>query len=475
MSALHGRLNAAMEEDKARFSGEEFAAARLGSVAGSVKRRRMVRSAGVGGASVLGASALAAGVINIPWGTLGSGVAPGSASGVICTTTTPDAVPVSGAGVPAGATWAVVDVATDTAFFVGLVSGEIAIWESDGTERAIESIEGPVELALPSGTAVTIDKDAGDGGVSITASDPAAVEILGAHEYVGNTGTLAVAELYPGQDLEVAETLWSVSVAGQTVATAHLEGTTLVVESLEGTVQRVERSDDGGYHFTVDGEAVIMAVATTGSDQVAVVVNYGDDGSTVGLGTGDSAEPVVDCVTPEPSASPTGEVSSDPEPSATPSTINDVVSAFQCDFDFTTYDYEAGDVIAQTEVTTQAAIREQFLQWYGDQSPTTDVPDADSPAWHAVLNPDAVVTDASLFSFVAVKDGKVVGNIETETNNAPGYLADRDGESALEAFLWDRGALTACGDTSIDDAEIYAVYGFDLGESTKYAWRPISE
>lgn len=374
MSALHGRLQAAMEQDRTRFSGEEFASARLGTVAGSVKRRRAVRSAGVGGASVVGASALAAGVINVPWSGLGSGVAPGAAPSVICTTTTPDA---------------------------------------------------------------------------------------------GDTGTLTVTELY-GPGVIGDGPAWAVAVEGTDVATAFLEGDELVVEALEGGVQRVARSDDGGYRFTADGQDVVLSIAELDGKQIAVVVQFGEPGAGQ-----EAPEPVVDCVTPEPSASASPVAS--PEPSVTPSSVAPVESAFQCGFDFTPFEGQAWDVIIEAGPVTQAQVRAKFLDWYGEQAPTTEVPDSDAPAWHAMLNPDVVVTDASLFRFVAVKDNVVVGTIDSTTNNAPGYVADGAGEGApLEAFLWDRGAFTACGTASIDDAEIYAVVALDDGNTVDFAWNPVT-
>jgi len=84
MAELKDMLQGVAEAKQRRFADEDFAGAHARVVTGRVKRRRAATTVGVGGASVLGASALAVGVINVPWGALGT-AGPGSV------TTTPQA------------------------------------------------------------------------------------------------------------------------------------------------------------------------------------------------------------------------------------------------------------------------------------------------------------------------------------------------------------------------------------------------
>ena len=62
MSAMSERLGAVLEDDR-RVSGGTICGRSLGSVRGSVMRRRAARAAGVGSVSLVGASALAVGAI----------------------------------------------------------------------------------------------------------------------------------------------------------------------------------------------------------------------------------------------------------------------------------------------------------------------------------------------------------------------------------------------------------------------------
>lgn len=92
MNTLQERLGVAVEADAARFSGEEFADAWGGAVAGRVKRRRQVRAAAYSGGTMLAAGALVLGGTKLPWATLAG---PASVGGVDCVTATPSvAAPV---------------------------------------------------------------------------------------------------------------------------------------------------------------------------------------------------------------------------------------------------------------------------------------------------------------------------------------------------------------------------------------------
>ena len=154
--------------------------------------------------------------------------------------------------------------------------------------------------------------------------------------------------------------------------------------------------------------------------------------------------------------------------------------------------------VCSARPTTDSAIRKVFNQWYGNQAPTTEVADSGAIAYHASLG-SAEITGLSNsldpasrqsvqasrdydrpslgFTFVAVKDGAVVGTVVPQDDGStPGMLADRDDTAAPEeAFLWDLAALTPCGTTSIDGAQIYAVAGYGRAEDFAYAWKNVSQ
>ena len=123
MSELKDMLQGVAAAKERGFADEDFAGGYGRVVTGRVKRRRAATSVGVGGASVLGASALAVGVMNVPWGVLGT-ASPGS-QGVVCTTTTPVVAegPVQQA-LPL-VTFAVVETGTNEVIFIG--------WSEDGS------------------------------------------------------------------------------------------------------------------------------------------------------------------------------------------------------------------------------------------------------------------------------------------------------------------------------------------------------
>ena len=181
MNEMHARLGAAIDDDRARFSGTEFADARLGSVLGSVKRRRAVRAAGVSSVSLVGASALAVGAANAPWGSLGTSLAPAGQSVVVCTTATPD--PIAADAPTEGVSTIVIKAYEDP----GSASDEVVSWslwfEGDIEGKAqltddglvVEFVGGPVQTlqpdvdgnystTLPDGSELTLSTD--DGGLS---------------------------------------------------------------------------------------------------------------------------------------------------------------------------------------------------------------------------------------------------------------------------------------------------------------------
>ena len=255
MNPLQERLGAALDGDAARYNGDEFADARLGSVLGSVKRRRTARAAGVSSVSLVGASALAVGAANVPWGSFVLGASPASSPSVLCTTTTPDAVaavaPTSGA-------------ADSADYLVILQVGED---------------EPPVSETSPDG---------------ITKSDP------------GTPGSVSWAVIGGEADTSAAK--------------ATMDGDTLVVDTPAEGEQRVELSDDGSYHFTLNGQPVVWTISNDGKNSVTISMT-GSDGDTGGApAPAASPSPSVDCVTssPEPSASASNSENPSPTPSSSP-------------------------------------------------------------------------------------------------------------------------------------------------------------
>jgi hypothetical protein len=89
MGFFEDELGSLADADARRFAGGSFAEDRLGPVVGAVRRRRAVRAAGVGGASVLSVGVLAVGGVNLPRVSASLGFALSDAAAVVCTTTTP--------------------------------------------------------------------------------------------------------------------------------------------------------------------------------------------------------------------------------------------------------------------------------------------------------------------------------------------------------------------------------------------------
>jgi hypothetical protein len=205
----------------------------------------------------------------------------------------------------------------------------------------------------------------------------------------------------------------------------------------------------------------------------------------------------ADCVTPTPSPSATP--SALPTPSAaTSQEAAAVESPFQCGFEFTSEEYGTGELHVDGWRTTQAEVRGVFESWYGNQAPTTDVPDSQDGAYRAVLggtvpgdydgsaldpadprraNPSGIDTsgaalDAVGMSFVVARDGVVVATVEPQADGrTPGFVQDRDGGlESPQAFMWDDAAYTTCGGAGLANVEIYAVAGIGVDGTVTYAW-----
>ena len=215
-------------------------------------------------------------------------------------------------------------------------------------------------------------------------------------------------------------------------------------------------------------------------------------------------EPTVTCVTVDPAPTSSAVPSSSLEPSATPvatQTTRPVAigdTPFQCGYLFASDESGTDALRVSGSPTTDSAIHQVFEQWYGEQAPTTEVGDTGAIGYHASLGSADVTGSSSSrdpashesvqtsetydmpslgFTFVAVKDGVVVGTVvPQEDGSTPGMLADRNDTAApSEAFLWDLAALTPCGSASIDGAQIYAVAGFGQDGNFAYSWMKISE
>jgi hypothetical protein len=183
MNTIRGFMGVAIESDATRFSGDEFAHEHWGAVRGAVRRRRAVRSAGVGSVSVVGAGALVMGVAVVPWGEF-SPLAPGSST---CATPTPNssgdswefeaeqwAVDVADSGT--ADEWAVWsnDGGVIASAFVN-VDGTVRVTEDGGAELvALPDTDGRYVTALTEGGYVVVERPESD-GVYVTVSPTAQV------------------------------------------------------------------------------------------------------------------------------------------------------------------------------------------------------------------------------------------------------------------------------------------------------------
>jgi len=471
MSTVQELFGAAMSQDAARFDGEAFAASRFGAAKGRIARRRAARSAGIGGASVLGIGAVAFGAGQVPWSGFGF-AGPGSSPSVVCTTATPDAVAeadpdlaVAWADLEGKEVWTFSQKeGTDTLATAHFEEGALVVSGFDGASQVVPLGEDGLYTFHIAGFEVS--STFGDGESTLVtigvASSPAPTVTAMNWTIETNDGTIK------GQ-------LW-------------LEDGVLVVNLGAHGTQRVQPSADGDYVVSAGGEKYVWHVdATSGALELVT------DASGAAVAP---PSPAVTCVTesPEPSESATVPVTPTSSASPTPAGSAEVAdSPFACGFVFTADEFGTDALRVFGAATTDSAIRDTFEQWYGDQAPTTEVGDAGALAYHASLqsgpltdfqvtaaDPGSIRHDvlpsAVGMSFVAVKDGTVVGTIPTDTNTAPGLGVDSDGEGGpLEAFLWNLNGLAPCGFTSIEGAEVYAVAGLADDESADYAWIKVSE
>ncbi len=172
MNTLQERLGVVVEADAARFSGEEFADAWGGDVAGRVKRRRQVRAAAYSGGTMLAAGALVIGGVKLPWGTFAG---PAGVGGVDCVTVTPSAAESI--------------VYTETV----AIEGGAASWAIPGRE-----LEEATRYTL------TYPSDRVERGVTVTSPDGTPLELefdaTGEATFVGEDGRVVVVTLSEGEN-----------------------------------------------------------------------------------------------------------------------------------------------------------------------------------------------------------------------------------------------------------------------------------
>jgi len=469
MSTVQELFGAAISQDAARFDGEAFAASRFGAAKGRIARRRAARSAGIGGASVVGVGAIAFGAGQMPWSGFGF-AGPGSSPSVVCTTATPDAVAeadpdlaVAWADLGGNEVWTFSQQeGTDTLATAHFEEGALVVSGFDGASQVVPLGEDGLYTFHIAGFEVS--STFGDGESTLVtigvASSPAPDAVPMNWGIETNDGTIE------GQ-------LW-------------LEDGVLVVNLGAHGTQRVQPSADGDYVVSAGGEKYVWHVdATSGALELVT------DASEAAVAP---PSPAVTCVTesPEPSESATVPVTPTSSASPTPAGSAEVAdSPFACGFVFTQDESGTDALRVFGAATTDSAIRETLVGWYGNQPPATEVPDTGALAYHAavdydvtgyaggVLDPALVVEQEKAFgiAFVAVQGGSVVGTIEPNAQGATyGMVQDRDDVAdPVEAFLWDLDAFAPCGSSSIDGAEIYAVAGVKSGADSAYSWIKVSE
>ena len=338
MSAMGARLGAVLEDDASRFSGAEFADARLGAVLGSVKRRRAARAAGVSSVSLFGAGALAIGAGQVPWGSFVLGASPAGPSDVNCATTTPGLV-TARLSAPDGTAWVVQDKSTGDLAFLGAEGTSPQAWDADGSMREISVVGGDAEFNLKSGAKVVFTVTGLHGAVE--PSD----------EYTVTTVTRYFEQVRPEVSIVANEgnatshtglATWTVyGKKGQKFATIQADRTVAAVVPPAGeSVQYTLRPDGyvvvyipgvGLAQLILDGDLLTWVGAETSSGMV---------GSATWPTT--LPAPTVTCVTtsPEPSVSASTAPSRSAKPTPLPAV--DPVSGdtpFQCGYAIASDEY----------------------------------------------------------------------------------------------------------------------------------------
>lgn len=415
MSDLKDLLQGAGEAKRQLFTSEDFAVGYGRSVVSRVKRRRAVSATAMGGGTVVAVGAIAFGASNVPWGSFVMGASPVGSPSVVCTTT----------------------FATPT--------------PSADNELSV------LNVPSPSGSFVW--------GIAIGSQDPPKI--------VANIAL----------DLNTHEVTGSLPNGSSLVLTPDADG-----------VYTTQFSDGNRLSFVVAEDNLVLkssSLEPTGEPSVACVTGTPEPTQSGSPAPSVSTSPDVSTSpTLSPSASPNPAYSWDPEAPAG--------SPFQCGFNFPSDESGTDALRVFGAPTTASAIHKVFEQWYGDQAPTTEVGDTQAPAFHAGLGSSDVIGATSSrdpashesvqasraydipslgLTFVAVRDGVIVGTVVPGSDGeTPGVVVDRDGEAnPEEAFMWDLDALTPCGASSIEGAQIYAVAGFGRDGDFAYSWIYVSE
>jgi hypothetical protein len=437
MSAMHARLGAAIEDDLPRFSGEDFADARMGSVLGAVKRRRAARAAGVSSVSLVGAGALAVGASNVPWGSFALDASPGGSSSVLCTTATPDAV---------------VEAAGPDPVIITMFEGTDTPAESetspDGVTKSHDADPGQASWSLAF---------AGDGG------EFAKVERIGRELVVAlDDGT--VQNLQPGADGSYTVTLPS--------------GETYVV-TLDPSLNQLEiRSMTAANDVATPSPEPTVTCVTSSPEPSASASNSENPSPTP------SSSPAVSAA-----ATAMPNLAWEWDPSAPDST------PFQCGFNFPADQSGTDSLSVSGAHTSHGAIRATFEDWYGgDEAQTMGLGDDSFLAWHALARLNGTARDVSVvdprsrdasnsplgFSFVLAKDGVVIATVVPAADGAiSGMLQDRnEADAPFEAFLWNKSeAFTDCPGVTgtLVNLQVFAVAGYSDGGDPIYAWANVTK
>ena len=220
-------------------------------------------------------------------------------------------------------------------------------------------------------------------------------------------------------------------------------------------------------------------------------------------------EPTVTCVTVDPAPTSSAVPSSSLEPSATPVAMSPTAepttvpglawswdpdvpagTPFQCDYHFPVGEFDSPGLTVSGHATTQSAVRQAFMDEYGDQPPTSDVADSQGLAYAGTLDladPHILVSGPNQplaqsggrgvgATFVAVRDGVVVGVIVPPADGTQGIVLDHGVAGPFEANFWELDAMTACGWPGLENADIYFVGALaEKNGAFFYSWTKVSE
>lgn len=483
------RLMDGLEAKRQSFASEDFASDFGSAIVSRVRRRRAVSATAVGGGSVVAAGAVAFSAWQLPW--VGSAlVGPGGSPSVVCTTTTPDAVAGSAVEVPDGATWALIDAATGSVYFVGLVGGEARAWNADGSDALLVKVSDTVStLKLSADVTVEVEPP----GFSWTEL-PAGITAMGAHEYVAAlTDALA-----------------------STVSVIAEDGTVLgrAVHTSDGTLALVV--DDSVYPL-VEPDGLTYSYVDDAGQRVKVTLVDTDPAVGVSAAT---PSPTVTCVTTTPEPSDTASPSASPvisaQPSATPDpAVSDsfgvVASPFHCGFEFASAEpdpvVEFRNVHWLTADQAETSVRAFFMEpdsidlnISGDDVPLVMYdfgagPEIDSAggttgpydpqgmlgAFGTTDGVEDTVQYAAGAAYVLAKDGVVVATYVSDQRPTSLYIDSYDADTGTLYGLNVSDALTTCSGedvASLGDTDLYAVAGWIVEDPSGvhgpiYGWQKI--